>query len=43
VPGDKEEYYALLRERGIVRLPNPTFEKPPGAPSHADDGKDRWS
>ena len=43
VPGDKAEYYTLLQERGIVRLPNPTFEKPPGAPRHADDGKDRWS
>ena len=23
VPASKEEYYALLKERGIVRLPNP--------------------
>src|SRR5215470_14227618 len=28
VPDDKEAYYALLRERGIVRLPNPKFERP---------------
>ena len=32
VPADKEGYYALLKERGIVRLPNPVFTKPATAP-----------
>jgi hypothetical protein len=43
VPADKEGYYALLKEKGIVRLPNPRFEKPPSAPTHPDDGKDLYS
>ncbi|HZR84800.1 MAG TPA: hypothetical protein VFD92_27140 [Candidatus Binatia bacterium] len=32
VPDDEAAYDALLRERGIVRLPNPRFERPKGAP-----------
>jgi len=43
VPGNKDEYYALLRERGIVRLPNPPFTKPDTAPKQRDDGKDLYS
>ncbi len=43
VPADKEAYHALLKERGIVRLPNPAFRKPDTAPRHPDDGKDRYS
>jgi hypothetical protein len=43
VPGDKEEYYALLREKGVVRLPNPPFTKPASAPRQAADGKDLYS
>jgi ChrR Cupin-like domain len=43
VPDDKERYYALLKERGIVRLPNPKFEKPATAPKEGDDGKDLYS
>ena len=43
VPADKEEYYALLKERGIVRLPNPKFTKPDTAPREPDDGKDLYS
>jgi hypothetical protein len=42
-PGDKEAYYALLKEKGIVRLPNPTFKRPDTAPTSPDDGEDRWS
>ena len=43
VPADKEGYHALLKDRGIVRLPNPTFTRPDTAPSHPDDGKDLYS
>jgi hypothetical protein len=43
VPGNKEEYYALLQAKGIVRLPNPSFTKPDTAPKRADDGQDRYS
>ena len=43
VPADKEEYYALLEQKGIVRLPNPPITKPASAPPHADDGKDLYS
>jgi hypothetical protein len=43
VPADKEEYYALLESKGIVRLPNPKFTKPATAPKQADDGKDLYS
>ncbi|MEO8602499.1 MAG: hypothetical protein ABI629_07990 [bacterium] len=43
LPADKEEYYALLRAKGIVRLPNPPFTKPATAPKQADDGKDLYS
>ena len=43
VPADKEGYYALLKERGIVRLPNPKFTKPAAAPRQPDDGKDLYS
>jgi hypothetical protein len=43
VPADKEGYHALLKEKGIVRLPNPKFHKPATAPRQADDGKDLYS
>jgi len=43
VPGNKEEYHALLKERGIVRLPNPAFTKPETAPREPEDGEDRYS
>jgi len=43
VPADKEGYYALLKEKGIVRLPNPPFKKPDTAPKQPDDGKDLYS
>jgi hypothetical protein len=43
VPDDKEAYYALLKAKGIVRLPNPAFRKPATAPPQPDDGKDRYS
>jgi hypothetical protein len=43
VPDDKQEYYALLKEKGIVRLPNPRFEKPGSAPTQSEDGKDLYS
>ena len=43
VPGNKEEYHALLEKKGIVRLPNPPFTKPATAPKHPDDGKDLYS
>jgi len=43
VPGDKEEYHALLEKKGIGRLPNPPFTKPATAPRHPDDGKDLYS
>ena len=43
VPGNKDEYYALLKAKGIVRLPNPPIKKPPTAPVHRDDGTDLYS
>jgi hypothetical protein len=43
VPGDKQEYYALLKERGIVRLPNPAFTRPDTAPREREDDEDRYS
>lgn len=43
VPADKEEYHRLLAERGITRLPNPEFERPPGAPASDLGQGDRWS
>lgn len=43
VPDDKEKYYAFLKEKGIVRLPNPPITKPATAPKRADDGKDLYS
>ena len=43
VPADKDGYYALLQQRGIVRLPNPPFTKPVTAPKQPDDGKDLYS
>jgi len=43
VPADKEEYYALLEQKGITRLPNPRFQKPSTAPRQPDDGKDLYS
>ena len=36
VPADKAGYYALLRERGIERLPPPTITRPPTAPGRHD-------
>lgn len=38
VPVDKEEYYGLLDERGIGRLPNPIVTLPDTAPDYAYDG-----
>ena len=38
VPADKEGYYALLRERGIERLPPPKIERPATAPPRHDGG-----
>lgn len=35
VPADKEGYARLLAERGIVRLPNPKFERPASAGDRA--------
>ena len=43
VPADKEGYHRLLAERGITRLPNPTFERPPTAPAGDLGTGDRWS
>ena len=43
VPADKEGYYALLKEKGIVRLPNPHFTKPDSAPKQREDGEDLYS
>ena len=43
VPADKDEYYALLKARGIVRLPNPKFVKPETAPKRPDDGSDDYA
>ncbi|GMU79900.1 MAG: hypothetical protein AMXMBFR46_26890 [Acidimicrobiia bacterium] len=43
VPVDKEGYHALLAERGITRLPNPRFSRPPGAPAGDLGTGDRWS
>ena len=43
VPDDKQQYYALLQQKGIVRLPNPRIDKPATAPQDADDGKDLYS
>lgn len=43
VPVDKEGYAALLAERGIVRLPNLDFDRPPGAPANDLGEGDRWS
>jgi hypothetical protein len=37
VPADREGYFALLAERGIVRLPPPKIERPPGAPPRKHD------
>jgi len=39
VPDDKQAYYALLAERGIVRLPNPAFERPASAPERSKQRK----
>lgn len=43
VPADKEEYYALLRAKGIERLPNPKFTKPDTAPARRDDDDDSYA
>jgi hypothetical protein len=43
VPADKAGYYALLEQKGVVRLPNPRFTKPDTAPKQAEDGKDLYS
>jgi hypothetical protein len=37
VPADREGYFELLRQRGIVRLPPPKIERPPGAPPRKHD------
>ena len=42
VPADKAGYQRLLDERGITRLPNPTFAPPPGVADGLGSG-DRWS
>ena len=39
---DKAGYQRLLDERGITRLPNPTFAPPPGVADGLGSG-DRWS
>ncbi len=39
VPADREGYFALLRERGIERLPPPRIERPASAPPRGG-GKD---
>jgi hypothetical protein len=43
VPADKEGYATLLAERGITRLANPPFERPPSAPDSDLGTGDRWS
>ena len=43
MPADKAGYYALLEQKGVVRLPNPRFTKPDTAPKQAEDGKDLYS
>jgi len=43
VPVDKEGYQRLLDERGVVRLPNPEFERPTSAPASDLGEGDRWS
>ena len=43
VPVDKDEYQRLLAARGIVRLPNPEFERPAFAPPSDLGSGDRWS
>ncbi len=43
VPADKDGYARLLADRGVERLPNPTFEKPPSAPENDLGTGDRWS
>jgi len=43
VPADKDGFARLLAERGVVRLPNPPFEKPPSAPPNDLGRGDRWS
>lgn len=42
LPADKDGYHALLASKGIVRLPNPAFVAPRGAPGGFGEG-DRWS
>jgi hypothetical protein len=41
VPADKDEYYALLRARGIERLRLPPFERPPNAPPRPGGGPEQ--
>ena len=43
VPADKEGYAKVLADRGITRLPNPTFDRPPSAPDGDLGTGDRWS
>ena len=43
VPADKEGYERLLEARGIVRLPNPEFERPANTPISDLGQGDRWS
>lgn len=38
VPADKEEYYALLRVRGIERLAPPKIDRPASAPPRRNEG-----
>jgi ChrR Cupin-like domain len=38
VPADKDGYHALLRRRGIVRLPPPVIERPAMAPPRRNRG-----
>ena len=43
VPFDKDAYFALLAEKGIVRLPNPVWTAPPGSPVIERGESDAWS
>lgn len=39
VPKNKPEYYSILQERGIERLPNPRYQPPAGSPDYAYTGE----
>ena len=43
VPADRAGYEALLREKKIVRVPNPRFKKPDTAPGGTSGGGDFYS